>query len=78
MVIGFFHWARLSIRTSSVPKISHLNLAKAAVITERWAKANGLPYITVGYWEGLCDATRFIRDGWTYEPIEQSGSRAGE
>ncbi|MEE2788435.1 MAG: acyl-CoA desaturase [Myxococcota bacterium] len=60
------------------PKISHLHLPEVAKITERWAKANGLPYHTVGYWEGICDATRFIRDGWQYEPLDHVGPLSPE
>jgi fatty acid desaturase len=50
------------------PKIPHQKLWRAAEITEAWARRNGVQYHRIGYFDGLKDITRFMKDSWRYEP----------
>ena len=47
------------------PKITHLNLPRAAAITKAWCAREGIPHQSLPYLEALGDAARFISDAWT-------------
>jgi fatty acid desaturase len=58
------------------PKIPHQHLPRAAQITAAWCKRHGVTYHSEPYLVALADASRFIRNAWTYEAVPAELVRA--
>ena len=50
------------------PLIPHQSLPEVAKITREWAKRNDVPYQEIGYFAGLADVTRYMKNAWKIEP----------
>jgi fatty acid desaturase len=69
VVSMFFIGLDYQVEHHLFPKISHLNLPKAAAITRAWCARTQTPYLSEPYLHALGDAARFIRDAWAREAI---------
>ena len=72
----FFIGLDYQIEHHLFPKIPHQHLPKAAEITARWCKRNGVPYQSVPYLRALASSASFIADAWSREAESASTVRA--
>jgi fatty acid desaturase len=72
----FFIGLDYQIEHHLFPKIPHQHLPKAAEITARWCKRNGVPYQSVPYLRALSSSASFIADAWSREAESASTIRA--
>ncbi len=52
------------------PRVPHQNMPLAREVVRAWTQRHGIPHLEVSYWEGFKDVTRFMNDGWKFEPID--------
>ncbi len=68
----FFIGLDYQIEHHLFPKMSHVNLAKAAPVVERWAALHGLPYQRVPYFTALAAVTRYVDRAWDIPAVAPS------